>query len=151
MLKYLNAIVSPDEIPGETCLNINITNCPIRCPGCHAKILWQNVGEYLNKDILLKLIKDNPGITCVTFMGGDINPEDVWECGKIVKESTNLKVGWFSGNMEFPHEDYTKYFNYVKLGPYIERLGPLDCAVTNQRLYELVGTEFKDITYKYWD
>ena len=50
-------------------------------------------------------------------------------------------------------------FNYVKLGPYIEELGPLNSKTTNQRFYKVesvgyedgtTGYELNDITYKFW-
>ena len=53
-----------------------------------------------------------------------------------------------------------RWFNYIKLGPYIEELGPLNNKNTNQRLYqvreerdETTGDSYKgvtDITYKFW-
>jgi len=41
-------------------------------------------------------------------------------------------------------------FDYIKIGPYIEEKGPLNNPNTNQRLYEKVGNNHKDITYKFW-
>ncbi len=46
---------------------------------------------------------------------------------------------------------------FLKLGPYVEELGPLNKKTTNQRLYQLVDYIsasnlyiFKDITDKFW-
>lgn len=151
MLKYINAVVVTDEVPDEITLNINITNCPVHCPECHAQDLWEDVGTDLTAEAVLKLIEENPGITCVLFMGGDAEPTYVWELGKLVKDSTQLKVGWFSGRTQFPPEEIAQYFNYIKIGPYDRNRGGLRCVLTNQRLYKLENTRFKDITYRYWE
>ena len=66
-----------EEIPDEITLAINITNCPCKCPGCHSKFLWDDNGTELTVEVLHKLIKENDGITCVCFMGGDKDPEEV--------------------------------------------------------------------------
>ena len=42
-------------------------------------------------------------------------------------------------------------FDYIKLGPYVDRLGPLNRETTNQRLYKVLRNgEMKDITRKFW-
>lgn len=41
-------------------------------------------------------------------------------------------------------------FDYIKLGPYIEELGPLNNPNTNQRLYKVEGNQLIDITNKFW-
>lgn len=47
MLKYVNTGVVFQEIPDEVTLAVNISNCPCRCPGCHSRYLWGDVGEPL--------------------------------------------------------------------------------------------------------
>ena len=46
------------------------------------------------------------------------------------------------------------HFDYIKMGPYIEELGPLTSRTTNQRLYEIKhkpqDNELIDITHKFW-
>ena len=42
-------------------------------------------------------------------------------------------------------------FDFVKVGPYVERLGGLDHETTNQRLYKVEnGKELVDITSRFW-
>jgi hypothetical protein len=77
VVKYYNAMVVFEEIPDEITIAINITNCPCKCQGCHSKFLWGDIGNELTNDELEKLIQDNLGITCVCFMGGDANPEEI--------------------------------------------------------------------------
>ena len=43
-------------------------------------------------------------------------------------------------------EDIWEAFDYVKIGPYIESLGPLNSVTTNQRLYH----HREDITARFW-
>ena len=62
---------------------------------------------------------------------------------------SNLKVCWYSGNTEIPNELNKEYFDYIKYGPYIENLGPLNCKTTNQKFLEKRGDSWIDVTYKF--
>lgn len=42
MVRYHNFDIVFAEIPDETTLAINITNCPNRCPGCHSPHLQRD-------------------------------------------------------------------------------------------------------------
>ena len=136
------------EIPGEVTLALNLSGCPCHCPGCHSPHLAEDIGEPLNEALLNGLI-DRYGsmITCVCFMGGDADPEEVARWAEWVKNS-NLKTAWYSGRMNMPKDE--KAFDYVKLGPYVESLGGLKSPTTNQRLYKRVGDEWEDITKSFW-
>lgn len=158
MIKYTNAEVVFQEIPDEITLAINLSNCPIHCPGCHSKELWQDIGTELTFEELSKLIENNPGISCVCFMGGDAEPDTIVILAELVKAKyPNLKVGWYSGQSVFPHHDL-EAFDYIKIGPYVEEKGGLDNPNSNQKLYskdmfieEISGklvSGWLDITYK---
>ena len=41
-------------------------------------------------------------------------------------------------------------FNFIKLGPYIEDLGPLNSKTTNQRFYKIEEGKLVDITNLFW-
>lgn len=145
-----------EEIPDEITLAINITNCPCRCKGCHSTFLWEDVGTELTFDELERLIDANDGITCVCFMGGDANIDDINRLAdKIVNNNKyyNLKLAWYSGRDEISKDFDYLLFNYVKIGHYDEKLGGLDKKTTNQRLYKITFAEkpFVDITYKFWE
>ena len=43
-----------------------------------------------------------------------------------------------------------KVFDYIKIGPYIEKLGPLNKETTNQRLYKRTDSGWEDITKMFW-
>ena len=153
MLKYVDTLVSFQEIPDEISLCINISNCPNNCPGCHSAYLKDDIGTPLTYIELMRILKDIRGITCVCFMGGDKEPWEIQRLAQFVKEK-GLKVAWYSGKQEL-HEDIRLVnFDYVKLGPYIEELGPLTSRTTNQVMYKidhLADRPFVvDITSRFW-
>ena len=150
MIKYTEYIIGYREFPDEMSLLINISGCPNRCPGCHSKYLQEDIGDELNTDKLDELITNNKGITCVGFMGGDQSPQEVVKLSKYVKNKyKGLHTGWYSGKETFPL--YHGTFDYIKLGPYKEELGPIDNPSTNQRMFMNIGSDelnaqFTDIT-----
>ena len=87
MLKYVDTLVTFSEIPDEISLCINISGCPIHCPECHSKYLWDNIGEDLNNESLLSLINNNEGITCVCLMGGDGDVKSIVNLIKFIMEN----------------------------------------------------------------
>jgi len=134
------------EIPGEVTLALNLSNCPCHCPGCHSQHLAQDIGEVVTEELLDSLTGRYKGlITCVAFMGGDADPEEVAKWAQYVRP---LKTAWYSGRMHMPRDE--KAFDYVKLGPYIEELGGLKSEKTNQRLYKREDDSWKDITASFW-
>ena len=158
MLKYVNYDITFQEIPDEITLCINISNCPCHCKGCHSSYLAEDIGEELTLDKIYKLIDNNEGITCICFMGGDSSPKEIDMFARLIKDLYDIKVAWYSGKQELSKDINLSNFNYVKLGPYIEELGPLNSKTTNQRMYRVAynhyddgtsGYELEDITYKF--
>lgn len=157
MLKYTTTEVTFREIPDEVCLCINISGCPIHCPGCHSKELWEDIGEELTQEALYKLINNNSGITCVCFMGGDNDYRYTIALSLLVKSKyPDLHTAWYSGRDNIP-KDWCALgaFDYIKIGSYIEEFGPLDNPKTNQILFKirshsLIIDDWEDITYKFW-
>lgn len=158
MIKYIpqDTQVTFAEIPDEITLCINLSCCPHRCPGCHSPYLQTDCGEELTKDALDDLIKHNPGITCVLFMGGDGDKKTLCSLADHINIKYGLKVGWYSGEIDLNFYQVGWHFDYIKVGPYIESLGPLNNSKTNQRLYKIdrlynQGQIIKeDITNKFW-
>lgn len=148
-MKFVENEVVFSEIPNEITLAVNISNCPIRCKGCHSKHLWDDIGEELNEESIDTLINKNNGITCFCFMGGDRNPEEINILAEYIKEKySRIKVGWYSGREYLASEVENSNFDYIKLGRYIEERGPINKETTNQRLYEIKDGQMIDITYK---
>ena len=159
MLKVATFDIVFQEIPGEVTLALNLSNCPCHCPGCHSPHLAEDIGEPLNEELMDGFIaRYGSMITCVAFMGGDAEPEEVARWAEYSKDR-GLKTAWYSGRTIFPREPRNpgnprtpsqSAFDYVKLGPYIEALGGLKSKQTNQRLYKRVGDEWEDITSSFW-
>ena len=150
MLKYLNTQVTFSEVPDEITLCINITGCKIGCKNCHSSYLAEDIGNKLNSDSIKELISNNKGITCICFMGGDSNPLEVDALAQWVKINYPIKTAWYSGRQELSKDINLNNFNFIKLGPYIEDLGPLNSKTTNQRFYKIEEGELVDITNLFW-
>lgn len=155
MLKYTTTQVTFREIPDEIALCINISGCPIKCPDCHSKELWEEVGSELTTMELDKLIEQNAGISCICFMGGDKDIPWLIHLASYIKSAyPKLRTAWYSGRDSVP-ESYMGWFRYVKVGPYIKKFGGLDKSTTNQKLFKIISSsgayQWKfDITNKFW-
>lgn len=151
-MKYVNTGIVFQEIPDEVTLSINISNCPCHCPGCHSSYLWEDVGKPLSRNTIDKFVHDyGTDITCLAFMGGDIAPEEINRLAEYIHENhPRYKVAWYSGRLRVSPKIDIKNFNYIKIGPYIQHLGPLNSRTTNQRLYRIEGGEYIDITSRFW-
>ncbi|MCI1719855.1 MAG: anaerobic ribonucleoside-triphosphate reductase activating protein [Bacteroidales bacterium] len=104
MLKCFNYDIVCQEIPDEVTLAVNISGCPIRCPGCHSKWLWEDRGDELNEETVGILMKRyGADITCFCFMGGDAEPEEVLRLANFLKSKyPKIKTGWYSGRSTLP-------------------------------------------------
>lgn len=128
------------EFPDEITLAVNLYDCPHRCKGCHSPEL-RGEGIELTKETISALIESEEGITCFGFMGGDNDMETLFELNAFIHEKYGIKTGWYSGwSYEDPEfREYSwrmKEFDYVKIGPYIEALGPLTSPITNQAMFK---------------
>ena len=153
MIKYNNHDIVFQEFPDEVTLAINLSLCPNGCPGCHSAYLQGDIGEELTPERLLGIIEDFIGeITCVGFMGGDNDPAEIVHLVHVVKDryGDRLHTGWYSGRQQLPAGFTPDGFDYVKVGPYVKALGPLNSTTTNQRLYRIENGEFVDITSRFW-
>ena len=153
MLKYVNTDVVFQEIPDEVTLAINISNCPCRCPGCHSHYLWEDIGLPLNTAAIDDFVSQmGHDITCISFMGGDADPKGVNLLAQYIHEEyPQLRVAGYTGRIRIPSIVNKADFDYIKVGPYIRHLGPLNQETTNQRMYRQTDNgEFEDITYRFW-
>lgn len=153
MLKFVNSDVVFQEVPDEISLAINLSNCPNNCVGCHSSYLKNDIGSVLDEDSLQDLITPYVNsITCVCFMGGDIDPDRVLYLAKWIKTfyHQNIKVAWYSGKSKLPDSFDFSFFDYIKLGPYIASLGALKSKTTNQHMYRISNKQMVDITSRFW-
>lgn len=154
MLKYYNHDIVFQEYPDEVTLAINLTLCPNRCIGCHSAYLREDIGEELTPERITALIDANEGITCVGIQGGDNDPEAVLALCSYVQAhyQGRIRTGWYSGRTWKPTPIQLKQsLNYLKLGPYISKLGPLSSSTTNQRFYAVNASDgtLKDTTERF--
>lgn len=162
MIKYVDTKVVFQEIPDETTLAINISNCPCHCKGCHSSYLAEDIGTPLDEDSLVELLLNNKGITCIAFMGGDSGPEYINWLASIMRDMNDsepgnwadVKIAWYSGRQELSPDIDLRNFDYIKLGPYIEEKGPLSSRTTNQVMFQIDNScgrsIVKDITSRFW-
>lgn len=147
-MKYVDSMVTFSEVPNEISLCVNISGCQIHCPGCHSQYLWDNIGTELTPDLLKNLISRNPGISCICLMGG--KEKDVVDLLERTLALGDLKIAWYTGSSKTPGKDLLSKVDYVKLGPYISRLGPITSKTTNQRFYFVKDSEMIDRTELFW-
>ncbi len=158
-MKYINTRVVFLEVPDRTTLAINISGCPIRCPACHSKWLWEDKGTVLDEKEISRLIQANEGINCVAFMGGDAETAKIRDYSTFIKENyPDIQTCWYSGRNaeEMPVMDeggLLRNLDYVKFGPFDPNKGGLSSKTTNQVMFRLehAGNTFRatDITYKF--
>ena len=152
-MKYVNTGIVFQEIPDEVTLSINISGCPCRCPGCHSKYLWRDIGTPLTPETIDKLIEEyGRDITCVSLMGGDADPVYVNDMARHIHQAhPKLRVAWYSGRVRISSLINKDDFDYIKIGPFIKHLGSLKERTTNQRLYKrMADGSFEDITHRFW-
>ena len=156
MLKFVSYDIVFQEIPDEVTLAVNISGCPNGCPGCHSPYLQQDVGRPLTSGTLEMLLEEyGEEITCLCFMGGDGAPEEVASLARWLRErAPQLRTAWYSGRSRLPEGIDAGSFDYLKLGPYLERCGGLRSRTTNQRLYHVSAdrdrVRMEDITARFW-
>ena len=152
-MKVYNTQISVREFPDEITLAFNISGCRHHCPDCHSKYLWEDTGEELDIEFIDHQIENNPGITCIGFMGGDYDIEYLAKLAKYIRERYRLKTGLYSGDDDI-YITYIWDFDYVKIGHYDSECGPLTSTSTNQRFWTVhrseSGEKIEDTTYKFW-
>lgn len=154
MLKYTTYDIVFQEFPDEVTLAVNLSLCPNGCPGCHSAYLQDDLGEELTATRLRALIDSYDGsITCVALMGGDNDPQAVINLLSEVRRhyGDRLRTGWYSGRTWQPAPaTLAQALNYLKLGPYVARLGALDSPHTNQRFYRVESDgSLSDLTSRF--
>ena len=148
MLKFIPELTDTvaEEIPDRVTLAVEITNCRGNCPGCHSPFLKQDIGEELTAAKIDKLIADNFGINCFLFLGEGRDSDALLKLAAHIRNThPGIELAVYSGRDKVEDAFYD-VFDFVKTGPYIESLGPLNSRTTNQRLYY----HREDITSRFW-
>lgn len=156
-LRYIGYAVVCQEVPDEISLAFNISGCTHHCEGCHSQYLWEYKGEILKdkyREIILKNIKY---ISCICFLGGDQNLNELETICRDIKFNMDLKTCIYSGMNKlapFLYMIENGYLDYIKIGEYRRDKGGLFCHTTNQRMYKCCfmngNRQLIDITHKFW-
>jgi anaerobic ribonucleoside-triphosphate reductase activating protein len=112
----------------------------------------KDTGEILDKNVLIELLeKYGNAITCICFMGGDSDPQEVQHLSVFLRNLTGnrIKIAWYSGRQHLPEGCALRCFDFIKLGPYVEYFGGLDSASTNQRFYRIENGSMIDLTSRF--
>lgn len=162
-LKFVDTKIVFAEIPDEISMAFNISGCPIHCPDCHSKYLWEDTGTKLDlNEVIEQTWNYESALTCLLFMGGDASPEYlislVTEIRKYMSQKDlYYKIAWYSGNNQaksyLESKNCLNLFDYVKEGEYDKEKGGLNKETTNQHLYKInrENSTFEDITYRMWN
>ena len=152
MLHYADTDIVFQEIPDEVTLAVNLTGCPCRCPGCHSRHLWEDCGEPLTDEAVETMLSRSDGnVSCVAFMGGDAAADEIDGLARrLRRRHPMLHTAWYSGRSLLSPLVSLANFDYIKLGPYLAHLGPLNRRTTNQRLYHVEQGHLHDITARFW-
>lgn len=137
-MKYSYPQIVLEEIPDEISLALSISGCDIHCKECHSKFTWNpDYGKVLDTKELEYLIKKHKYISCVLFYGGEWLLDELKEFISIVHQN-NLKAGLYTGReLDFFDDEFIYSLDYIKVGPYISKLGNLKSKNTNQKLYRI--------------
>ena len=152
MLKYHTIDISCKAIPAEVSLIFNITGCTIKCPGCNDKALWKDKGTPLTFDEVRSILGNySCAVSCVCFMGGEHEPEEINALARFVKHNYPcLRTAWYSGMDTISKEIDFCNFDYLKIGAYEAFRGALGTQGTNQRVFMVSeDCSLTDITDKY--
>lgn len=147
MIKYVPSMtnVVMEEIPSKVTLAVEISGCRGNCEGCHSPWLREDIGEELTKEAVDRLFAGNFGVNCFLFLGEGKDAEALVSLALYIKGRYKVETALYSGRTDVEESLY-EVFDYVKTGPYIKALGPLDSPSTNQRMYY----HREDITSRFW-
>ena len=142
--------ITTQDVPDELALAVSLSGCPIHCKGCHSAFTWDPLfGELLTDEMFRNIIEKNKYASCILFYGGEWQPERLIELINIAKEY-NLKVCLYTGlELKKVDKKLIDILDYLKVGPYIEKLGGLNKKTTNQKMYKIQSGQLIDITYKF--
>lgn len=149
-LKYASYAIVMQEVPDEISMAFNISGCENKCEGCHSKYLWNYTGNLLSEDIKGVIDKYKTLISCVCFMGGEQNIDELYKLCKFVKQTYGFKICIYSGVSSI--DKFSQFINdgvldYIKIGKYQPECGGLNNPKTNQKMFSIKDKHMTNITY----
>lgn len=149
-IKVYNYEVTFREFPDETALLLNISNCPNNCEGCHSPYLREDKGDEIGQLRKQKVFRSE--YTCIGIMGDGWNKHRLKIDIKAIRDlykreyKKDIKFGLYSGKDYLPEQEIMDLFDYVKIGHYEEKYGPLDSPTTNQIMLKNIDGKWTNIT-----
>ena len=139
MIYYADLQIVLQAVPGQISLCVSVTGCPLRCKGCHSPFLGKKgTGTPLTDEVFITTLERYKDmISCVLFMGGE------WEEAALIHKlqiarAYGLHTCLYTGLTEEKVPTAIKQeLTWLKAGPWIEALGGLSEATTNQRFIEV--------------
>ena len=150
MLYYTEVGLSHLEVPNETALCIYISGCPNRCINCHyPQLQLADYGDILKRHFPKLIDLYSKMATCIVFLGEgqgtvDNRKELLYYCG--LTHARDMKTCLYSGR-DTHIEGWMQKFDYIKLGRYDPKYGPLNAPTTNQRMFKKIQGKYSDITH----
>ena len=143
-MKYVSTQITFREVPGLVTRCFSVSHCGGNCFNCHSPELRDDIVDELTKDVLSKYLEeDKDKVDCYVFLGDGDNNIEMLKLLIYCKEH-NMKTCLYLGHLDV-YTPYLCYLDYLKLGPYVEKAGGLECKTTNQRMYKI-----EDITSEFW-
>ena len=150
-LKFTTEQIVWQEVPGEVSLAFLFSGCQLRCKGCHSADAWKaSLGQELTADYLKGRLKRYRGlITCVLFMGGEWQPENLLALLRVARDEFGLKTCLYTG-LEWGEVPpmLLPELSFLKTGRWLPERGGLDSPTTNQRFVDLQTG--MDLTSLFW-
>ena len=149
-LLFNDYYIAFQEVPNEVSLVFTISGCPHMCEGCHSPELREYKGKILKKEVEHLLYTYQDFVTCVCFMGGDQETEQLVEICRDIHNKYNKKTCLYSGDDKI-RPSLLDVLDFVKTGEYKQELGGLDSKETNQKFFQKINDRFIDKTYLFWN
>ncbi len=136
-MNYYKADIVLQEVPNEISLCFSICGCTLRCSGCHSPFLWKEEnGKLLSEgDYKLHLSKYHGLISCVLFMGGEWEHDNLLNLLKIARKR-NLKTCLYTG-LDDVSDALKSELTWLKTGVWKSELGGLNSSSSNQKFIEV--------------
>lgn len=151
MIKFTRTQIVFQEVPDEISYAFVLSCCPGMCDGCHSSELRQSLGTELTTDVISSSVASQARfITCVLFLGGDNDPQGLAELVRYTK-NLGFRTAVYSGMYNNSILWNLQELDYLKLGPWVAKKGPLGSSKGNQVMYFRDGNSLIDVTYKFTD
>ena len=150
-LRFTREEIVWQEVPNEVSLAFLFSGCPLRCADCHSADSWKaGLGEVLRADDLRARLRRYAGLlTCVLFLGGEWQPENLLALLRVARDEFGLKTCLYTGleRDEVPPMLLPE-LSFLKTGRWLPERGGLDSPTTNQRFVDLQTG--MDLTSLFW-